>query len=85
MAATDLILNAPQILLTQSVSVLGVYTPVAGLLFGTVENIYDTCDRYIIGDSVMFNPDNCILIRESGVDYYIVEEQRIFFSEFIAP
>jgi hypothetical protein len=78
-------LNRPQILLTQTTSALGIYIPVAGLLFGDVANIYDTCDRYQIGDNVLFDPTDCILLREGGIDYYVVEEQKIFFSEYVAP
>lgn len=85
MAATDLILNKPQILLTQSASALGIYVPVAGLLFGQVENVYETCDRYAIGDNVLFSPNDCIQLREGSVDYYLVEEQKVFFSEYLAP
>lgn len=85
MAATDIILNKNQILLTQTTSALGIYIPVAGLLFGSVDNIYDTCDRYSIGNSVLFDPKDCIQLREGTTDYYIVEEQKIFFSEYVAP
>lgn len=88
MAATDLILYKPMILLTTSATSLSGLEPVAAakqVSFGQVSKIYDTCDKVSVGDSVLFNQEDAFQVSDSGVIYYLINENYLIAEEPFIP
>ena len=88
MAAGDLILYKPMVLLTQSASSVSGLTPVASqkqVSFGSVYRIYDTCDRVAIGANVLFDQSDAYQINDNGTTYYIIDETKVIATDAFAP
>lgn len=85
MAAPDIILNPQQVLLSETVSGLGIQTDSFGLLFGVIRAVYATSNRFVGGENVLFDPDNSIKLSYDGDDYFVVQEVSVFFTEVIPP
>lgn len=85
MAAIDIILNAGQIVLSQSTSWTGIVLDDSPLLFGSVEVINDLTDRFEVGNNVLFDPTNATKFSYSGIEYFLTTEDKVFFQEPFAP
>jgi len=86
LAAPDIILDRPFVLIQESGSSLGITTDNnSSILFGGIVNIYETSDRYSIGDSVMFIRDGSTSILYDNSVYLLVREEFVFFKEVIPP
>lgn len=83
MAAPDLTLQKPLVLIQQSGSVLGITMTATPLIFGTVVLVYGTCDTWAVNDSVLFDPTKGSTLRYSDVDYYLIDELYIYSKEGI--
>lgn len=81
MAAPEIILNAGQVLLSQSSSTGGIVLDNSPFLFGKVEIVNELSDNYIVNDIVMFDPTGSTKFKYSGVDYFLVFEDKIYFKE----
>lgn len=84
MAVSDFILQKPKILLSQTTSPSGAQF-FEQYLFGLVENVYETCDAFEIGQVVGFNPSLTIPLRYSGTDYFLVNEGDLLFIDNGTP
>jgi hypothetical protein len=86
MAAPDVILSRPWILVTISSSQIGIYSGQAfGWEFGTVQKIFQTCDKVIVGDTILFEPDKGIKLVYGTTIYFMIEETNSAFTEVIPP
>lgn len=76
-------LNAPNILVTQSgASTLGIQNAQFGWILGTVEDVYDTTDKSVLGQTVYFDPTKVQSFIYGSTIYYIVDEN---FASFVEP
>lgn len=88
MAAGDLILYKPMVLLTQSASSPSGLTPVASqkqVSFGSVYRIYDTCDRLLVANNVLFDESDAYPINDNGTIYFLIDENRVMATDNFAP
>lgn len=84
MAAPDIILKPPYILVTLSTSELGIDVSQAfGWEFGSVQLVYDTCDNFSVGNSVLFEPDKAVKLVYGSTIYFMIEDKNVTFSEVI--
>lgn len=83
MAVIDAILPKPKVIVLLGSSVSDI---TAQFLFGSVYNIYETSDRFAIGDNVMFdNKKGTVIGDDTGSNYYLLDESDLFFTEVEAP
>ena len=85
MAAPDILIPKNQILLKYQASILGIELPDSPFLFGNVEKVNEFSDNYEVGDDVMFDPKGATIMKYSSVDYYLVDEKKVFFKEVTPP
>jgi len=86
MSAPNVVLDRPFVLISEAGSALGITTDNnSSILFGTIQNIYETSDRYSVGDSVMFIRDGSTTIYYDNSVFYLVREEFVFFKEVIPP
>jgi hypothetical protein len=85
MSAPSVILQKPKVIVTPSSSVQGFITDDARYIFGTITNIYESSDTFQIGQSVLFPPAKSFKFAEDSIDYYVVDEFELFFSEEPLP
>lgn len=82
----DIILSKPWILVTLSSSQLGIKSNQSfGWEFGTVQKIFQTCDKLIVGDSILFEPKKWPQLVYGSTIYFLVEETNAAFTEVIPP
>ena len=83
MAILDSTLQKPKAVIQLGSSVSGIDST---LLFGTIYNIFETSDKFAVGDSVMFDPKLGVNISDdTGSNYFIVNEDDLFLTEPPAP
>ena len=85
MPTPDLILQKPLILILPTDSVLSGTPMGTALNFGNVELVYGTCDAFEVGDVVLYNTIGQTLVNYSGVEYAIIEEEKILYKEVPIP
>jgi hypothetical protein len=83
MAVADLILSRGEILVQQGNPISLFYS--TEMLFGTVINVYATCDSVAIGDYVSFDPKKVKTIVYGSTVYKIVDEKDISGSQTPPP
>lgn len=81
MALPDIILNSPYILVTLSSSPTGVIPQTAGFVIGYVEMVYDTSDKTVVGQYVMFRQIKAESFLYGSTIYYRVKEENVLFKE----
>lgn len=81
MPLPDIILNSPYILVTLSSSPTGVIPQKKGFQIGYVEMVYDTSDKTVVGQYVMFNSEESEAFLYGSTLYYRVKEENILFRE----
>lgn len=57
----------------------------ARYLFGTVEGINYLCTKVSLGQSVMIDRGEAILVTQGGYNYYITTEDSVLFTEEPPP
>lgn len=85
MAAPDIILQKPFVLILEGSSVLGGNVSGSDIGFGQIVNIYETSDSYAIGDYVMYNGVEKYSITYDSVEYFLVKESFIYYKEIPVP
>lgn len=86
MAAPDIILRRPNILVSVSSSELGIDISQAfGFQFCTVEKVFQTCDSVAIGDSGLFEPEKGKKLFYGSTVYFMIDEANISFTEVTPP
>ena len=81
MAAPSIILNYPNILVSQTISSIGVEIQSSGLIFGMIELIYDTSDKSAVGNIILFDPTKSIQMKYGSTIYYLLDENIASFTE----
>ena len=86
MALPDIILNAPQLLVTPSNSPRG-YNPYGKttFIYGFVQAVYAGCVNTVVGDYVFFDTMIVPAIIFGSTVYYIVPENQKAFKEPFVP
>lgn len=80
MAAPPIVLQSPMVAVELSDSIAGL--EVSGQYqFGTITNIHATCDRYEIGQSVLFPPNKATQITDGNLKYFIIDEKLLLGKE----
>lgn len=74
-------LNGPYILVSKSGSSSGLTAEQGTFVFGTVQRIYDTCERFAVNDVVLFDPTDCVAIYDGSVKYYLVNDALVGFKD----
>lgn len=82
----DVILNRPWILVTLSTSGTGIDESQAfGWQFGRVQQIFQTCDKVAVNDTILFEPEKGVKLRFGSTIYFMIEETNSAFTEIILP
>ncbi len=78
--ALDITLKEPYVLVTGAVSINDYVNNMVDASFGTIVQIFDSCTRVAVDDSILFKG-----IRDTFNDgndvYYLVDQANIFFVE----
>lgn len=69
---SGIILDEPNILVSQSFAITEDAS--FGRITGTVELIFDTCDKAVVGQSVTFDPNNAQRLVYGSTIYYIIDQ-----------
>ena len=84
MATPNIILERGYILLHQSDGgKLGITMTNNNFLFADAVSVNDLSDKYVLGDSVLFNPLGSTLIVYDNTTYFLTTEDKIIFKEVI--
>jgi hypothetical protein len=84
MATPNIILERGYILLHQSDGgKLGITMTNNNFLFADAVSVNDLSDKYVLGDSVLFNPLGATLIVYDNTTYFLTTEDKIIFKEVI--
>ena len=51
------------------------------LVFGSIAKIYETSDKFTVGENVAYNPQGAQVVGYSNYQYALVEESKILYSE----
>lgn len=82
MAAPDIILERPNILVTLTSSGLGIdLSQNFQWQNGYVELIYQTCDKFAVGDNVLFQPDKAVKLVYGSTIYYMIDDTNAAYTE----
>ena len=85
MPVPDIVLQKPLVLIEPSRSVLdgiGAGTPLG---FGTIVLVNDLCDKWVVGQSVMYVTKDQTLIAYDNVQYVLTDENKVLYKENPAP
>lgn len=80
MSVPNIVLLKNQVLLSQTYSKQGNIVDTIYCIFGEVVNINDLVTNVDIGDIVLFNPSESIIITQ-GENYYITDVDKLIFKE----
>lgn len=69
--------------LSDSIQGLVIGSENKGFDWGTVDAVNYNCFRTQIGKSVLFDRGEAILVTHSADNYFIVDENKLIFQEFI--
>lgn len=82
MGVDQIILQAGQVLVTQSNSISGITQIPDGYQFGEIIQVSDIVNSSTVGQNVLFNPDTSISTFKISVTWYwIIEESLISLTE----
>ena len=86
MDAFDITLYPPQVclVLTESQREIVPQSP-DGLVFGTVRYLNQNNLIFDVGDRVLFNKTEAILITQGETSYFITDEKKVYFKEAVIP
>lgn len=76
MAAPSITLGAGQVLITNSTSVLGIYSLDNKVQFGTVALVNDLSDKVTVNDSVMYDKDKVQSTLIYGSTLYLLIDEK---------
>jgi hypothetical protein len=86
MAAPDILLKRPFVLVSISSSEVGIDVSQSfGWEFGQVQLVYQTCDALEIGNSVLFRPDDGVKLVYGSSIYFMINDNNAAFVENAAP
>ena len=85
MPAPDVVLPKPYVLVSEAASTLEGSAAGSNINFGTIDLIYETSDRFVVGDTVMYISEGQTLVSYSGVTYALITEDKILNKEVVAP
>lgn len=87
MAGLDqILLQAGEILVTQSDSIVGVTDTPSGFQWGSIVQVSDLSNNAVVGNNVLFNPDKAVSsFKISVTDYWIITEDQISMTEEFLP
>lgn len=75
-------IERPFIVLSGSSSIGGIVPqPNSGNYFGIVEQTYPFCDVTVVRNSVFFDAENAKIFFIDDVEYYLINENKILFTE----
>lgn len=81
MALIDsLILPKPLVMISQGTSQFSA-VPESGINFGQIVKIYETADRYAVGEIVAYSPIGQKIVGYSLYKYALIDEANILYSE----
>lgn len=81
MSLPAIILQADELVVTQSDSIFGIQFDDAPFIYGSIEKISDLMDSYSVGQNVGFNPDGATKFIYSSTNYYLIKQSAIKFNE----
>lgn len=77
--ADTIILNKNQILLTQ-IDTTEIGLSGSNLQWGYIQLVSALTDRYVVGNYVLYDPLGQTSIIFDSIEYFLVQEDKIFFS-----
>jgi hypothetical protein len=84
MATPNIVLEKGYILLHQTDGgKIGITMTNNNFLFADAVSVNDLSDKYVLGDSVLFNPLGATLIVYDNTTYFLTTEDKIIFKEVI--
>ena len=81
MSAPLIILQADELVLSQSDTVLGIQFDGEPYIYGSIEKVSDLMDTYSVGQNVGFNPEGATKIIYSSQNFYIIKQSAIKTNE----
>lgn len=69
--------------LSDSIQGLIIGEPNRGFDWGTVDAVNYNCIRTQVGKSVLFDKGEAVLVTHSADNYFLVDENKLIFQEFI--
>jgi len=75
----------PYALIQPQASILDSEATFKGVETGMIMLIYQTSDRFIGGESILYNPSGRTSVIYSGVEYFMVKEENILSIEQTPP
>lgn len=78
-------MSKPYALIQPQASIYDTSGTFKGLETGMIMLIYQTSDRFIGGESVLYNPIGKTSVVLGGVEYFLVKEEDIINQEQAAP
>lgn len=85
MAAPSIILGIGQVVITNASTTLGILAIDKNLKFGTVELVYDSCDNFTVGDSIMYDQRNGQQFMYGSTIYILINEEHLSGKETDLP
>lgn len=86
MAAPDITLERPKILVTLTSSGLGIdISQNFQWQNGYVELVYQTCDKFSVGDNVLFEPEKGVKLFYGSTIYFMIDDTNAAYIEGAAP
>jgi len=85
MSAPNITLAPPYVLLTQSDSTLGILPINGPFKFGTVQLVYSTSDRLVVGQSVIYDSSKTASLMYGSTIYLMVSDEFVTGQESALP
>lgn len=83
MSLPSIILQADELIVTQSDSIFGIQFDDAPFIYGSIEKVSDLMDSYSVGQNVGFDPVRATKFIYSNTNYYLIKQSDIKFNEGI--
>ena len=77
----NIILLKNQVLLQENASKLNIIVNNSDNLFGEVMSLNNLITNVNVGDIVLFNPNDCLILRYDNSFFYIVDNNKLIFKE----
>jgi hypothetical protein len=85
MPTPDINLGIGEILIIESGSVLGITPLDANLNFGVVQLVYDSCDNFEAGNTIMFDKRNGQAFLYGSTVYLKIKQEHLSGKEITPP
>lgn len=81
MALSDIILQAKKVILSSSAPPSDAGAVSGDYAYGYVEKVYETSDKTIVGNTVLYNQKKTTTFNTDGATYLVVDEDDLLFGQ----